>query len=100
MLVSLLAMFTVSVDVDQPSEVAPHFPNALHAVVWRNWPLVPTTILAKTLKTTPERVLEIGRSMGLADPPQIDSERRRRSYISVIRRNWHLLPNEQICELL
>ena len=100
MLVSLLAMFAVSVDVDQPPEVAPHFPNALHAVVWRNWPLVPTAILAKTLKTTPERVLEIGRSMGLADPPQIDSARRRRSYISVIRRNWHLLPNEQICELL
>ena len=43
MLISLLAL----VAADQPPDVCPHFPNALHAVVWRNWPLVPTAILAK-----------------------------------------------------
>jgi hypothetical protein len=52
-----ILIFTV---VDQPPDICPHFPNALHAVVWRNWPLAPTPtpILAKTLKTTPERVLD------------------------------------------
>jgi hypothetical protein len=100
MFLTLAVAAILHIDVDQPPEVAPHFPNVLYAVVWRNWPLVPTAILAKTLKTSPERVLEIGKSMGLAEPPVIDSERRRRSYITVIRRSWHLLPNEQIRELL
>jgi hypothetical protein len=100
MFLTLAVAAMLHIDVDQPPEVAPHFPNVLYAVVWRNWPLVPTAILAKTLKTSPERVLEIGKSMGLAEPPVIDSERRRRSYITVIRRSWHLLPNEQIRELL
>jgi len=98
MLALLLASITLS--IDGPPEVAPHFPTVMHAVVWRNWPLVPTEVMAKTLGTTPAKVLEVGRAMGLAEPPVIDNERRRRSYITVIRRNWHLLPNEQIRELL
>jgi hypothetical protein len=100
MLSSLATALILTVDAGGPPEVAPHFPTTMHAVVWRNWPLVPTAILAKTLKTTPERILETGRSMGLADPPAIDEDRRRRSYITLIRRNWHLLPNDQIRELL
>jgi len=95
-----LVLFPVFLSIDGPPELAPHFPTVMHAVVWRNWPLVPTEVMAKTLGTTPEKVLEVGRSMGLAEPPAVDDERRRRSYSTVIRRNWHLLPNEQIRELL
>ncbi|QEC54143.1 hypothetical protein FRZ59_03160 [Anseongella ginsenosidimutans] len=38
--------------------------------------------------------------MGLPDPPAITGEQERRSYITVIRRNWHLLPTAQLLELL
>ena len=78
----------------------PHFPDRTHAVVWRNWELVPTDRIASVLGATPSQVLEVGRSMGLPDPPAVDAERRRRSYVTVIRRNWHLLPYDQLLELL
>ena len=38
--------------------------------------------------------------MGLDGPPAITPDQQRRSYISVIKRNWHLLPYEQLLELL
>jgi hypothetical protein len=42
----------------------------------------------------------IGQAMGLFDPPPITRDQQRRSYITVIRRNWHLLPYEQLLQLL
>lgn len=78
----------------------PHFPDRLHAYVWRNWPLVPTNRLASVVGAYPEDIVEIGRSMGLSGPPVISAELRRRSYITVLRRNWHLLPYEQLGALL
>jgi len=79
---------------------APHFPDRVHAFVWRNWQLVPAGDMARVLDTTPENVLHVGKSMGLSDPPVITPDQRQRSYISVIRRNWHLLPYEQLLALL
>ncbi|MCC6152602.1 MAG: hypothetical protein IT367_02530 [Candidatus Hydrogenedentes bacterium] len=38
--------------------------------------------------------------MGLDKQPAITNELRQRSYITVIRRNWHLLPYEQLLDLL
>jgi hypothetical protein len=76
------------------------FPDRVHAFVWRNWELVPLERMAKVLETTPENVRQIGRSMGL--PPHISppEEYQQRGYISIIRRNWHLLPYEQLLTLL
>lgn len=86
---------------DHPTPLAmPHFPAPLHAVIWRNWELAPVERLAKVLRATPEQVEEIGRSMGLPESQPISPEVWRRSYITVIRRNWHLLPYEQLLELL
>jgi len=42
----------------------------------------------------------MGRAMGLGDPPRITRDQQTRSYITVIKRNWHLLPYEQLLELL
>lgn len=78
----------------------PHFPSRLHAFIWRNWQLVPATRLAKVLNTTKSNVVRMGREMGLEGPPRITSDQQRRSYITVIRRNWHLLPYDQLLELL
>ncbi|MCX5759303.1 MAG: DUF4838 domain-containing protein, partial [Candidatus Hydrogenedentes bacterium] len=77
-----------------------YFPDRLHAYVWRNWTLVPIERLAAILGAKPEEILTIGKSMGLSEPPRISEEQLRRSYITIIRRNWHLLPYEQLIELL
>lgn len=82
-----------------PVEVA-HFPTAAHAFVWRNWPLVPVERLAEVLGTDAAEVARMGAAMGLGDPPAIDPEIRKRAYISIIRRNWHLLPYPQLLALL
>lgn len=78
----------------------PHFPDRLHAYVWRNWSLVPAERIARVVGATREQIVQIGRAMGLPGPPRITAEQRRRSYITVIRRNWHLLPYEQLLDLL
>jgi hypothetical protein len=78
----------------------PHFPNRLFTYVWRNWSLIPVDKLAKVVNATVEDIVKLGQTIGLQKPPDISSEQLRRSYITIIRRNWHLLPDEQIIELL
>ena len=78
----------------------PHFPDRVHAFVWRNWEMVSLERMAEVLGTTPENVNEIGRSMGLPEHVTPPAEYRQRGYISIIRRNWHLLPYDQLLTLL
>ena len=52
------------------------------------------------LGTSVERVTELAASMGLPRTVSVPSEMRRRGYIMLLRRNWHLLPYEQLLELL
>src|SRR5829696_8746780 len=78
----------------------PHFPSRLHAFVWRNWPLGRVEQLAKVLGTAPRQVEEMARAMGLPRQPHITDEQLRRSHITIIKRNWHLLPYEQLLALL
>src|SRR5260221_9656623 len=78
----------------------PHFPNRLHAFVWRNWPLVPAERIAQVVGATTSDILRLGRAMGLRRPVRISDDQRARSYITVIKRNWHLLPYEQLLKLL
>ncbi len=83
----------------RPVEV-PHFPDALHTVVWRNWDVVEVTRLAQVLKGTPEQITSIAVSMGLPAQRAIAPEELRRNYMTVLHRNWHLLPYSQLCEIL
>ena len=78
----------------------PHFPDRLHAFVWRNWPLVTPERMASVVGARKTDILRMGHAMGLDGPPRITADQQRRSYISVIKRNWHLLPYEQLLELL
>jgi hypothetical protein len=78
----------------------PHFPDRLHAFVWRNWPLVPVERLARVVGAKPEDISRLGRAMGLGDPARIPRGQQARSYLTIIKRNWHLLPYEQLLELL
>ena len=77
-----------------------HFPDRLHAFLWRNWTLIPLERLAETLGARAADLRALGRSMGLGRPPRISAGQRRRSYITIIKRNWHLLPYEQLLTLL
>ncbi|HEY5913357.1 MAG TPA: hypothetical protein VJA21_22440 [Verrucomicrobiae bacterium] len=77
-----------------------HFPDRLHAFVWRNWSLVPLKRIARVVGAKPADIFRLGRAMGLAGPPRISADQQRRSYLTVIKRNWHLLPYGQLLELL
>ena len=78
----------------------PHFPDRMHLFVWRNWELANADRMAKVLGTTPEKVLDVGASMGLPTKPHLGDEQLRRIYITVIRQNWHVLPDDQLIQLL
>ncbi|UCH33883.1 MAG: hypothetical protein JSV65_15160 [Armatimonadota bacterium] len=84
-----------------PDPVAcPHFPDRLHAFVWRNWQLIPAERLAGVIGAQPEQICEIAGLLGLSQQPEITEDQQRRTYVTIIRRNWHLLPYEQLIELL
>ena len=78
----------------------PHFPSRMHAFVWRNWRLVETVRLARVLGTTEKNVTAVAESMGLPAAGTVASTMRERGYITLIRRNWHLLPYDQLLSLL
>ena len=84
-----------------PAPVAtPHFPDRMHAFVWRNWNAVESARLATVLDTTVENVTAVAASMGLPPATPVPPEQKLRGYITLLRRNWHLLPYEQLLVLL
>jgi hypothetical protein len=84
----------------RPPVSFPHFPDALHAVIWRNWGLVNVERLGRVLTAEPQQLIDLAASMGLPPAAPVSAEQAKRSYITVIRRNWHLLPYEQLLDLL
>jgi len=77
-----------------------HFPDRVHEFVWRNWNVVEPTVLARILGTSAENVHALAVSMGLPPVGTIPPEMKTRGYVTLIRRNWHLLPYEQLLVLL
>ena len=90
---------TAPTDAPQPLEES-HFPSRLHQFVWRNWELANLDRMAQVTGASAEQIEELGRSMGLPAKSRLSDDHLRRIYITVIRQNWHLLPNEQLIELL
>jgi len=82
------------------SIVSRHFPDRVHEFVWRNWNAVEPAKLAKILGASVHDITALAQSMGLPSDPVVPPEQRERGYITLIRRNWHLLPYEQLLELL
>ncbi len=102
----MLGVCTVSADDILPVGSAPealsidYFPDRAHAFIWRNWPIVEASRLAEVLETTPDNVKAMAESMGLPPQEPIAPQDRSRITITIIRRNWHLLPYEQLLTLL
>lgn len=108
-----LSLLTVSLPLHAQENIMPgeesrkpainydYFPHTQYAFIWRNWALVPKEKLAGVLSTTVDKVEDLARSMGLPAKQKLEPEwATTRGYITVLRRNWHLLPYEQLTELL
>ncbi|MCD9022455.1 hypothetical protein [Cohnella silvisoli] len=88
-------------DVDKKALALPHFPTRLQAVIWRNWGMVPVDRLAEVLGATGAQIVETATELGLDEPTsKIEAKWLERGYITIIRANWHLLPYEQLLQLL
>lgn len=106
-LVSLFAAGAPAADVSiLPHGGAPaalsagYFPDRVHEFVWRNWNAVVPAKIAEVLGATEAQVTEIATSMGLPAKPDVPPAMMERGYVTIIRRNWHLLPYEQLLQLL
>ncbi len=77
-----------------------HFPNRVCTFIWRNWESVELDRMAEVLGTTPDKVAEIGKLMGLPPHQKISDWKKSRGYITLIRKNWHLLNYDQMLQLL
>ena len=78
-----------------------HFSATFQAVIWRNWGIIPIGRLAKVLCCTAEELCCAAAKLGLTinDESHCDLWLER-GYQTIIRQNWHLLPIEQLLELL
>lgn len=78
-----------------------YFPHRQYTFVWRNWSVVDKIRLAEILGTSVENVDGLATSMGLPKKQHIEKEwKTKQGYITIVRRNWQLLPYEQIMQLL
>ena len=86
-------------EADRAPEIYDWFPNRLVAYVWRNWNLVELDRMADVVGAKPEELTAIAQRLGLPEynaPVWTDSQ----IYITVIRRNWHILPFDQMMALV
>jgi hypothetical protein len=82
-----------------PALTFDHFPNRLFTFVWRNWNLISAEKMARLLHCEAWQVRDIAQAMGLEEKKPLYPAYSRQLYISLLRRNWHLLPYEQLLEL-
>ena len=82
------------------SIVSRHFPDRVHEFVFRNWNAVEPAKLAKILGASVRDVTALAESMGLPPAVAVPPAMRERGYGTLIRRNWHLLPYEQLLQLV
>ncbi len=78
----------------------PWFPSRMHAFIWRNWGLVEPARMGRVLGARTGDVARVARSMGLGRARTIRPEDRPRAVLTVLRRNWHLLPYGQLLVLV
>ncbi|AEL25654.1 hypothetical protein [Cyclobacterium marinum] len=97
---TVFAQKSLPVGTHPPALTFDHFPNRSFAFVWRNWNLVSPEKMAETIKCKPADILNIAQLMGLENQNLLPNKFQDQIYISLLRRNWHLLPYEQLLTLL
>lgn len=87
--------------VEDPSAiVSEYFPDRVHEFVFRNWTAVAPGKLAQVLGCTVKEVQSLAESMGLSPAVTVPREMADRSYTTIIKRNWHILPLKQLEQLV
>jgi hypothetical protein len=86
--------------VAPPALSAGYFPDRVHEFVWRNWSVVEPAKMAKVIGASVQDVAAMAESMGLPAAAPIPAEQKSRGYITILRRNWHLLPYSQLLEMV
>ena len=84
----------------QPALGPEPFPDRMSAFVWRNWGLVNVDRLAEVVGAKPKDLVAMAEDFGLPAEPRVLPEWKDKGYITVVRRNWHLLPYGQLLTLL
>lgn len=79
--------------------VPEYFPTVMQAFIFRNWNMVEKGRIAKVLGTDVKNVETEAYRMGLDVQGDV-SAWITKGYITILRSNWHLLPYEQLLELL
>ncbi len=97
---NLLAQEQLPVGTNPQAIEYEYFPNNVYALVWRNWNLVEPERIAKTIGCGIKEVNAIAESMGLPPAEKIPPSYKKGMYITIVRRNWHLLPYDQLLTLL
>ena len=85
---------------NRPAVDCSYFPSRLHAFVFRNWTCVSASRLAQTVGGTEEQIRSIAAQLGLPEQGSIEEGWKDKGYITVLRRNWHLLDYPQLLTLL
>ncbi len=76
------------------------FPNILYKYVWRNWDVVPNERIAEVIGAPEAIVTDIAEAMGLVGKEEFTPNIFLRNRYSIIKRNWDIIPDKQICHLL
>ena len=76
-----------------------HFPTRHQAFIFRASEYLSAERIAKILRTTPQNVMEAANEMGVPYRAE-DDMWLNKGYITIIRQLWHILPYEQLLELL
>lgn len=77
-----------------------HFPARFQAVLWRNWGLVPEEKLCSVLGCDTKPLRDEARRLQLPLDCPVNPQWLTHGYITLIRRNWHLLNYGQLLQLL
>ena len=76
-----------------------HFPTMQQAFIFRAYEYVPVAKIAKILEASEDNVRKAAAEMGLKKECTSDIWLKK-GYITIVRRLWHILPYEQLLELL
>ena len=85
--------------IGKPAIPFPHFPTRQQAFIFRAFEFIPPERIAEILGTSVQTVLRAAGDMGLPRPCDSDIWLKK-GYITVIRSLWHILPYEQLLQLL
>lgn len=91
--------FSLVPSAEKPGVALPHFPTRMQAFIFRACEFFPFAKIGEILGTTEETISRAAAQMGIYREETSDIWLKR-GYITIIKAMWHLLPYEQLLQLL